>query len=477
MGKVLIIDDHLATCAMLKQMVERIHHQAEYCNNLAEGMQKIEAGGIDVVFLDVNMPDGNGLVALKQIRLQTAPPEVIIITGIGDSNGAEIAIRNGAWDYLQKPLSPKEILLPVKRVLEYKQHAESAKKTPRILKREEIIGNSALLNQCLEQLARAAENQSNVLITGETGTGKDVFARTLHANSQRREKRLVTVDCASLPESLIADSLFGHVKGAFTGADRTTAGLVKLADGGSLFLDEIGELDLALQKTLLRVIQEKKFLPVGSSAEVQSDFRLIAATNRDLGKMVAKGLFREDLYFRIHAQLISLPPLRRRLEDLEVLLIHSMKRFSKKYGKPAKGFSSDFLETLLGYHWPGNVREFSYVIEEAMYVSGNEPILFPKHLPENIRIQVIRKALVPARPKPVQAPAGTSQPAAKAPAALPPLREVRENALADAEKTYLLRLMDLTRGNIKDACRVAGIGRTHLYNLLKKHCVLRSNFA
>jgi two-component system NtrC family response regulator len=300
-----------------------------------------------------------------------------------------------------------------------------------------------------------------------------VFARTLHANSRRAGNRLVTVDCATLPESLVADTLFGHKKGSFTGADRTTTGLIKLADGGTLFLDEIGELDLALQKTLLRVLQEKKFIPVGSTMEVFSDFRLIAATNRDLKQLVEEGRFREDLYFRIHAQFIELPSLRQRLEDIEILMLHCMRKVSEKYRKEAKGFSPDFLETLLAYKWPGNIREFMHVIEESFHASESEPILFAKHLPENIRIQAIRQTLY--RSEHQQEPDTKSNAFLTTPSTLPTLRMCRETALAEVEKAYLLQLMDLTRGNIKEACTVAEIGRTHLYNLLKKHGVFRNS--
>lgn len=475
MGNVLIIDDHLITCAMLKQMIERINHQAEYCNNLADGISRIESNLFDVVFLDVNMPDGNGLETLGHIREMNDPPEVIIITGAGDKNGAKIAIRNGAWDYLQKPLSPKEILLPVKRVLEYRENLARSRKIPMILKRDEIIGNSPRLNQCLEQLARSAENESNVLLNGETGTGKEVFARTLHANSLRSGNRLVTVDCASLPESLVADTLFGHKKGSFTGADETTIGLIKLADRGSLFLDEIGELDLSMQKTLLRVLQEKRFMPVGSSKEVYSDFRLIAATNRDLKHLVEEGRFREDLYFRIHSQIIELPPLRLRLEDIEVLMMHFMRKVSEKHGKDLKGFSPDFLETLLSYSWPGNIREFMHAIEESFNASGSEPILFAKHLSGDIRIHTISQALKKSEQGPDIDEVAERLPPITHLDPLPPLRTVRETALADAEKNYLLQLMDHTKGKIKDACVVAEIGRTHLYNLLKKYDVSKTS--
>lgn len=465
MGNIFIVDDNLSTCTMLKQMIERMGHEAKYCQQLASGIQRIQSEQFDVVFLDVNMPDGNGLTALEKIRKMYNPPEVIIITGAGDKDGAEIAIKNGAWGYLQKPLSPKEILLPIKRVIEYRENLSLTSKYLSLVKREEIVGNSPLLNHCLEQLARAAENDTNVLITGETGTGKDVFARVLHDNSRRRENRLITVDCASLPENLIADTLFGHEKGAYTGAEKKTTGLVQLADGGSLFLDEIGDLDLSLQKSLLRVLQEKKFFPIGGTKEVVSDFRLIAATNRDLKKMISQGTFREDLYYRIYSQSIKLPPLRSRKDDIEVLMTHFIRKMAEKYKQDIKGYSPDFLETLMRYNWPGNVREFIHVIENSFHTAASEPILFAKHLPENLRIKAISTNLdIQSKKIDQEVPTIGKE-------NLPTLKSYRESVLAQAEKKYLSNLMSVSNGNKKLACEIADIGRTRLYNLLKKHMI------
>lgn len=473
MGNVLIIDDHLTTCTMLQQMIERINHHADYCHEIADGIAKIQTGRFDVVFLDVNMPDGNGLDALKIIQEMSDPPEVIIITGAGDKGGAEIAIKNGAWDYMQKPLSPKEILLPVTRVLEYRENLKQARKALPRLKRDEIIGDSPSLCHCLDQLAQAAGNESNVLLVGETGTGKEVFARVLHANSGRSQGKLITVDCATLPENLVADTLFGHEKGSFTGADRSTTGLVKLADGGSLFLDEIGDLDLTLQKALLRVLQEKKFMPVGATKEVYSNFRLIAATHRNLKQMVRDSQFREDLYFRLNSQTIVLPPLRKRSADIEILMVHFMRKMSEKYSIASKGFSPDFLDTLQAHNWPGNIREFIHVVEEAFHTAGSAPILFAKHLPKSIRIQAISESLDKVESGQIATSLIEIPPTP--PTSLPTLRNYREAALDEVEKTYLVQLMEMSAGNIKNACGIADIGRTHLYNLLKKHGVTRIN--
>ncbi|MGB3211175.1 MAG: sigma-54 dependent transcriptional regulator [Desulforhopalus sp.] len=475
MGNVLIIDDNLTTCELLQHMIEKIGYAAEYRRTIVDGLAALRNGAFDVVFLDVMMPDGSGLDHIKEIQNHKNSPEVIIITGTGSSNGAEIAIKSGAWDYLQKPLSPKKILLPIKRVLEYKENLKNSRVQPKLLKRDRIIGQSRELMHALEQLTRAAVNDSNVLITGETGTGKEVFAQTLHENSHRSSRPLIVVDCASLPENLIESALFGHIKGAFTGADRSADGLIKLANTGSLFLDEIGELNLVLQKTLLRVLQEKTFRPIGSNLEQQSDFRLIAATNRDLKNMVNDGTFREDLYYRLQSQIIEIPPLRARQEDIAQLVVYYSKVITENYNLRRKGFSAEFFETLNSYNWPGNIRELIHIIEQAIFSSQDEPIMFCKHLPEELRIKVIDKQLSydEGSPSQVSLPSSSHQPLDSDINTLLSYSESRELALKLFEKTYLEQLMLASDGTIQKALEIAQLGRTRLYTLLKKHNISR----
>ncbi|MCP4340135.1 MAG: sigma-54-dependent Fis family transcriptional regulator [Desulfobulbaceae bacterium] len=470
MGKVLIIDDSITTCELLQHLIEKIGHCAEYHHTLSDGLMAVQNGEFDVVFLDVMMPDGSGLDHIKDIQNHQSAPEVIIITGAGSTNGAEIAIKSGAWDYLQKPISPKKILLPIKRVLEYKKNLKSSMARPNLLKRDKIIGTSKELENALQQLARAAHNESNVLITGETGTGKEIFAQTLHENCDRSAHPLIIVDCASLPENLIESAMFGHVKGAFTGADRSTDGLVKMADTGTLFLDEIGELNLVLQKTLLRVLQEKTFRPVGSVREQQSDFRLIAATNRNLKTMVREGAFREDLYFRLQSQLIEIPSLRVRKEDIAQLVVHYSKVITEKYNLRSKGFSPEFFETLNAYQWPGNVRELIHVIEQAIFSSQDEPIMFRKHLPEELRIKFIDIQLTGETDTDSQSPPQLLISDTKT---LMPYSESRAMVIELFEKNYLEHLMHTSDGKIKRALEIAQLGRTRLYTLLKKHHITR----
>ncbi len=472
MAKVLIIDDDAAIALMLEKMIKNIDHEAEYELTLEKGLQKAHSGDHDVIFLDVHMPDGNGLEALKELRAMPDSPEVIIMTGLGDPDGAEIAIKNGAWDYIQKPLSPKKIILPINRVLQYRDNLRAFNQPPPVLKKEGLIGNDVNFEVSLKQLAMAAAGDANVLITGETGTGKELFAKTLHANSKLKDRSLVVVDCGALPETLVESSLFGHEKGAFTGANHAKRGLIRMADQGTLFLDEVCELSLPLQKAFLRVLQEKTFRPLGSPVEVTSNFRLVAATNQDPEAMVRQGLFRKDLLYRLRAINIHIPPLRERVEDIGALLFFYTGRITRRLGCSQKGFSPEFIDVLKNYAWPGNVRELVNALESAITAANQEPILFPTHLPEQLRIALARASVQGLDSGPPQTLPPQTMP-------LPPLpgigthlqayKTFREDVLTGAEKVYFKTLLERTGNSIKDACQVSGLGRTRLYTLLKKH--------
>ncbi len=470
MAKILIIDDEEMMCATLETLVTRKQHDACSAMTLAEGIALAASDDFDVVFLDVKMPDGNGLEALPKIEASPSKPEVIIMTGFGDPNGAELAIKCGAWDYIEKGFSIKEITLSLERALQYrkeKQEAENKRKPVR-LKRKHIIGESPALTSCLDLVAQAAESDANIFITGETGTGKELFARAIYENSLRSKEEFVVVDCTSLPETLVESLLFGHVKGSFTGADRAQDGLVRQAHNGTLFLDEVGELPLSLQKSFLRVLQEHRFRPVGANKEVESNFRLIAATNRDLDAMVESGEFRSDLLFRLRTFIIELPPLRERREDIKELARHYIDKFCQQYGVASKGFSPEFLATLTSYTWPGNVREFVNTLERSLATARFDQTLYPKHLPSHIRVQVRRAEMesgsrvTPAEPK-------------RSVHAMPKLQEYRDSIYAQAEKDYLQELMELTEENIQEACRVSGLSQSRLYALLKKNNISRTD--
>lgn len=471
MVQVLIIDDDKEVAEMLHRMVSRRGHHPQVARTLAEGLEEAYAASYDAVFLDVRLPDGNGLDILPQLLDLKPAPEVIIMTGFGDPDGAEIAIQSGAWDYVQKPLSYHQVTLALNQVLQYRKNLKERQEPANLLKIDGIVGSSRQLTACLDVVARAAQSEADVLIAGETGTGKELFARAIHLNSRRALKNLVVVDCAALPETLIESALFGHEKGAFTGAEKAKTGLIKQADGGTLFLDEIGELPLSMQKTFLRVLQERTFRPVGSTSETRSDFRLIAATNRDLEQMVADGLFRKDLLFRIRAIAIHLPPLRSRCEDINALVGFHLQKLCRNYRIAEKKVSPDFMEALMHYSWPGNVRELANTLDMVIALAKDEAVLFAKHLPINIRVNYTRFQ-VKGKGRDGQ-PRETDGPGLAASPAESTFRAFREAALLQAERSYLQDLMRITKGKINDACRTSGLGRTQLYLLLKKHNICR----
>lgn len=467
MANILIIDDDKTICDMLSLVVKEMGHEAASAATLHEGALKTDSGLFDVVLLDVNLPDGDGLDALPRIRQSASSPEVIIVTGAGDPDGAELAIKNGAWDYIQKPLLNNEVTLQLSRAIQYREEKQS--RTPPVaLKREGIIGSGPLIQACLDLLAEAAHSDANVLVVGETGTGKELFATAIHENSFRAGNSFVVVDCAALPATLVESVIFGHEKGAYTGADRAREGLISQAHEGTLFLDEVGELPLPVQKAFLRVLQERRFRPVGGKQEVESHFRLIAATNRDLEHMVASGQFRKDFLFRLRSMTIELPPLREHLEDIKELVVYYMTKLCESYGIATKGFSPDFFETLRQYHWPGNVRELVSTVERALASAYQDPTLFPKHLPTHMRVALTRNAVSKCRHN-----TDSSTDRTRLPAEFSTFRDFREAGIANLERQYLHDLMLFTQGKIKEACRISGLSRSRFYGLRKKHQIAK----
>jgi two-component system NtrC family response regulator len=463
MTRILIIDDDQLMCQSLSLVARQKGYEATSTYTLGDGLAKATSELFDVVFLDVNLPDGNGLDFLSKLPKLPSSPEIIIITGLGDPHGAELAIKFGAWDYLEKGASVKEITLSLLRALQYREQKQigSAAHDVVPIKRDGIIGNSTRLDECLDLVAQAATSDASVLITGETGTGKELFARAVHQNSHRSKKNFVVVDCAALPENLIEGMLFGHEKGAYTNADQAREGLIYQANGGTLFLDEIGEMPLSLQKVFLRVLQEHRFRPLGSNRELQSDFRLVAATNRNLDDLVKNDRFRSDLLFRIGTFAIELPSIRKCPEDIKMLARYHTDRICGHYGMASKEFSPDFLKMLTSYSWPGNVRELVNTLERTIAAARRESTLFPKHLPINLRIEVTKSTM--KREAPSQLPAEQISCIS-----LPQLHEYRDSIYSNAEKQYLQDLMVLTDNNVAEACRVSGLSISRLYALLKK---------
>ncbi|MGA2936510.1 MAG: sigma-54 dependent transcriptional regulator [Syntrophobacteraceae bacterium] len=468
MASVLIIDDDRLVCDILFNIINDMGHSVTCSHTLCGGLREAVTGKHDLILLDVGLPDGNGLDAIARIQKAEPRPQIIIITGSGDRNGAELAIRNGAWDYIQKPASVHDMTLPIIRALEYREERKGKRQggaAPRLLKLDGIVGNCPKMKERFELVAQAANTETNVLITGETGTGKELFASAIHNNSLRAKKPFVVVDCSALPETLVESILFGHDKGAFTGAQKAREGLIKQADGGTLFLDEVGELPFPVQKAFLRVLQEHRFRPVGTGAEISSDFRLIAATNRDLQKLVHEGIFRDDFLFRLRSFIIELPPLREREEDIADITKYYIAKLCERHGIGLKGFPPDFMEALSAYEWPGNVRELLHALERALAAAFHEPTLFPQHLPEHIRIDLARHSIKSAVPPRTKADGDLISRGA-----MPSFRNYRENM----DRMYLMELTALAGGNIREARRISGLSRSRLYDLLKYHNLTNS---
>lgn len=471
MAKILIVDDDPGICKALENMVRRNGHEAVHENSLANGVDKTRSEDFDLVFLDVGLPDGNGLDALPKIMEAASQPEVIIMTGAGDPDGAELAIENGAWDYIQKPISLKSMKLPFLRALKYRETKTS--RPPRLnLKLDGIVGTHRRLKDVLDQLGLAAVSDAGVLITGPTGAGKELMARAVHNNSPRKAGNFVILDCAALPETLVESMLFGHVRGAFTSAEKSREGLIKQADMGTLFLDEVGEMPLSVQKAFLRVLETRKFRPIGAKEESLSNFRLVSSTNRDLDAMVSEKQFRSDLLFRLRSFHLNLPYLKGFSEDIKELAIHHVHRICQNYGEKAKGFSQDFFDAVTSYEWPGNIRELVNTMEQTYAAAQHDPIIFARHLPKKLRIDVARKSVGPILETPIVGGPIVSSGFVIKGQPLKPLAQMREEVLSGFEREYLQTLMAQAQGNVKRACQVSGISRSRLYELLKRYEIL-----
>ena len=479
---ILVIDDDKRFCETITSLVARMGYSCITSFTLQDGMGVLKAETIDLVFLDVHLPDGNGLEYIDQIKTAASRPEVIMLTGHGDPDGAEIAIQKGVWDYLVKPSSVRDTQLSLNRALKYRKEKKN-EPAPVILKVNNIIGSSPKLKNCFNIAAQAARSDSNVLITGSTGTGKELFAKTIHDNSLRSKENFVVVDCASLTATLVESILFGHKKGSFTGADSDRTGLVKFADKGTLFLDEIGELPASIQKTFLRVLQEKSFRPVGDTSVYKSDFRLIAATNRDLDVMVDEKSFRQDLLFRLRTITLHLPPLKERADDIKALSSFYVGSLCSKYNLPKKSFAPDFFATLTKYTWPGNIRQLFNVLERAFISSGAKEIIYAMDLPQEIRIEVTRSTV--SRNTNITRYSDTDifnqNHIDQHISSIPVAKDFMPDAIftettmglkdfkSSMEKKYLEEIIRYTNKNIKKILSISGLSRSHFYALLKKN--------
>ncbi len=465
MRSILVIDDDKELNDTIREVIVasgKLPVRVDGALFLKDGLKLASENSYDLIFLDIKMPDGNSFDHISYFKGLPDAPEIIIITGGDETDGALLAMKWGVWDYLEKPFRIEELILAMKRALDFRKEKNAISQNDP-LRRNGIVGQSPLIREALSNVARISRSDAPVLIQGETGTGKELFAFAIHDNSARRNSPYIVVDCATLPETLVESILFGHVKGSFTGANSSSEGLIKGAHRGTLFLDEVGELTPALQKRLLRVIQEKRFRPIGQKEEVESDFRLVAATNRNLQEMVKRGEFREDLYFRIKSLQIELPPLRERKDDLRELAEYLLKKISARSESPPAILTFEFLECLRYYSWPGNIRELAQVLENAVSLTGPGGKLYPVFLPAEIRYQMTR-FLAEKRKE----TAFEESEDAKGNDPFPDYKEFRNQTLKEAEYQYFHNLLEHTERDIGRACQISGLSRARLYEQLKK---------
>ena len=459
MARILIVDDDEIARLVFSNIIGGEGHEVFAEPTLTLGLERARSLPFDVVFLDVMLPDGNGLDTLPIFMNLPSAPVVIIITSAGDPNGAELAIRNGAWDYVEKPSTPQDILLSTRQAVAF--HGKSRESIS--VERSRIVGSSPQITRCIQALAQSARSNVSVLVCGETGVGKDLFVRALHENSAVSNGPFVVVDCASLHSTIAGSELFGHKKGSFTSAVSSNQGLIQQAHGGTLFLDEISELDLETQKFFLRVLESHRFRPVGESQEIHSDFRFVCASNKDLVKMVGEGQFREDLFFRIREVTILLPPLRERLSDLPELVDHFLATACQENNLPLKFLSAELMQMFGTYSWPGNVRELSHVIRALVSAAGTDDLLMPWHLPLELRALLIRSTIRGPSAVPGLPPSAISDFADK------DWRSFRAESLDKVEQMYFRSLVDSLAGNIPKIIAASELSPAQLYRLLKKH--------
>ncbi len=486
-AQILVIDQERVFFDSLQELAVADGIRITRAASIRDGIDQCLSQAYDVVLLKNRLADGMASDAIPSFFEGEYVPELIVYAEEGDPDEAEQVLTKGAWDYIIYPYSPESMMELVGRAMRYREEKQGKAEDKRTaafaeLQGEGIVGSSSIMQSCLNIVAKAAQSDANILITGESGTGKELFASAIHKISPRANKRFVIVDCAALPGELVESILFGHEKGAFTGAAKNKSGLVEQAHNGTLFLDEVGELPLDLQKKFLRVLQERVFLPVGGTEQIRSNFRLIAATNKDLDLLQKNGGFREDLLYRLKTFHLELPPLRIRASDITELAYYFRSMYSQRTKEKEKSFSPDFLMVLKQYNWPGNVRELFQALERSLTAAGDHDTLYPLHLPTNIRVAVTRQVL-DARQGRTEEPGGDkgarpSEIAVENPFSgdnPPTLQEVRQKAIEAEETRYLQGLMEFTQGDIQKSCRISKLSRSRLYDLLKKYQLTSKN--
>ncbi len=460
-GKVLVVDDDKVVLRAVTEILRREGYPVVPVDDAVEGMAAAKDSEIGVVMLDVKMPNLSGMDLLKAIKRDRPDVEIIMMTAFATVETAVDAVKAGAYDYLTKPFENiDEVSLTVAKALERRTLRNQAKALSEALSAkdhfEKIIGQSSQMRAIFKLVETVAYSSATVLIQGESGTGKELVARALHAKSPRRAQPFVALNCGALTETLLESELFGHVKGSFTGAQRDQKGLFDAADGGTIFLDEIGDIPLSTQVRLLRVLQEGEIKRVGSADSVKVDVRVIAATHRDLPKLVKSGKFREDLFYRLNVIAIPLPPLRDRIDDVPLLAHHFLRRYADRLGKRVRTLSPEAIELLCGYRWPGNVRELENAIERAVVLCRGDAIT-PTDLPPAVTGRTA--PLVRESPAGADESAWLNQSYATA----------KESALRRFEKSYVEALMRACDNNISAAARKAGMDRSNFKRVLRKY--------
>jgi two-component system response regulator HydG len=377
MFKVLVVDDDSDLRLSVASALSEGNYSVDQATNGEEAVNRVRAGRYNLVLLDVNMPQMTGLEALREIKAHDPSIIVIVLTAFSNVRDAVDATRNGAYNYLEKPIKADNLVYMVDKALKAHnlvRNISLAAPVFRMQNGSEFVGQSSEMKRIFGVIDKLSQVDTAVLIRGESGTGKELVAQALHFNSPRKENRFVTVNCSAIPENLIESEFFGHEKGAFTGADQRKIGKFQYADGGTLFLDEIGDISAGMQVKLLRALQTKRFTPVGANREVEVDVRIVAATNRNLEDMIRHGQFREDLFYRLNVLPIQLPPLRQRKNDIEHLVRHFIEKFNQQHKKHITGVSEAAMDLLVGHSWPGNIRELENVIEHAFVIETRDEI-------------------------------------------------------------------------------------------------------
>ncbi len=454
---ILVVDDEDVVCESCSLLLSEQGHEVHTSRDPKAGLAMTRQQPFDVVLVDLKMPDLDGMSFLRQIKELHVDTEVIVMTGFAEVATAVEAIKLGAFDYVPKPFNPDQLVLIIDKALAAREIRAENRYLRRELqsryKFETIIGSSSVMRAIFDLIEHVSASNASVLIRGESGTGKELVARAIHFNSPRKAGRFVAVDCGALHENLLESELFGHAKGAFTGASSAKKGLFEVADGGTLFLDEIGHTSPALQAKLLRVLQQRVFIPVGDTRERKTDIRLIAATNKDLEAMVASGEFRQELFYRINIVPITLPALRERKEDLPALAMHFLTKFRQELGGLTPSIAPDALDLLLAYDWPGNVRQLENVMHRIAVLS-HESVITPAQIPAEVREQSAAASLA--------IPISSSE--------LKEFkRQLRVAAVEDVERQFVLQALQRNDWNIARAAADVDMQRSNFQALMRRY--------